>query len=65
MRPILATPVAVHVAELEALNNGRKLEFTTESIPLNSIAKVQKRKNSSGKKSVILSIRSDRIEETL
>ena len=65
MRPILATPVAVHIAELEALNNGRKLEFTTESISLNSIAKVQKRKNSSGKKSVILSIRSERIEETL
>ena len=65
MRPILATPVAVHIAEIEARQNGRKLEFTTESIPLNSIAKIQKRTSGSAKKSVILSIKSDRIEETL
>ena len=65
MRPILATPVAVHIAEIEARQNGRKLEFTTESIPLNSIAKIQKRTSGNAKKSVILSIKSDRIEETL
>ena len=65
MRPILATPVAVHIAEIEARQNGRKLEFTTESIPLNSIAKIQKRTSGNAKKSVILSIKCDRIEETL
>ena len=65
MQPILATPVAVHTAELEARSKGKSLEFTTEAIPLNSIAKVQSRNKDSSKKSVILSIQSDRIEESL
>ena len=65
MRPILVTPVALRMAQQEANSNGRKLDFTTESIPLSSIAKIQKRNQENPKKTVIISIKSDRIEETL
>ena len=58
MKPILATSVAVKTAEEEAERDGRKLAFTTEPVSLNNIQNVQK-------KSVVLSIQSDRIEETL
>jgi hypothetical protein len=65
MKPILATPVAVRTAEVEARKQGRSVNFSTESIPLSSIAKIQKRNPESSKKSVILSIQSDRMEESL
>ena len=65
MKPVLATPVAVRTAEVEARKQGRSVNFSTESIPLSSIAKIQKRNPESSKKSVILSIQSDRMEESL